>query len=149
MSWDVLIQRYDGVPPSVDAIPDDFRFPSMGDASAVRGLISTACPSVDWSDPAWGILDGDGYSIEFNFQEDGEVDSFMLHVRGGGDAISPIVSLCKTNGWVALDTSTGDFMDLESPSDDGWKEFQAFRDQVVASAAPLPWYRRLLRAWRG
>jgi len=148
----VVVYRYQGPAPAVQSIPDDYRFPSMGDATTVRKQISAAVSSVDWADPAWGILEDDGYSIEINIKGSGPIDSFMLHVRGGGDPVSVIARLCQLNGWVALDTSAGEFMDLNAPSHDGWRQFQAFRDQVLAaadSAARTPWYKRLLRALKG
>jgi len=145
MSWDVMVNRYDGPPPQVSQIPDGFRFPPMGDAGDVRRQVAAVLPNVDWSDPAWGMLDGEGYSIEFNLQAEGMVDGFMLHVRGGGDPVAAIVHLCKANRWVALDTSTGEFMDLDAPSREGWDSFCAFRDQVTSRVQALqPWYRRVL-----
>jgi hypothetical protein len=131
MSWDVLIFSGQGAPSSVSAIPDDWRPHSMGDAEEVRNLITTALPGTDWSDPAWGILDGADWSIEFNYNKTGPVDSFMLHIRGGGDPIAAITGLCRANGWIALDTSTGEFMDLTDPSRDGWDGFKKYRDQVL------------------
>jgi hypothetical protein len=131
MSWDVMIHRFEGPPPRVEDLSDEHQFLPLGDASDVRKQISVALPTVDWSDPAWGVLDGDGFSIEFNFQADGPVTGFMLHVRGGGDPLPSIIRLCRVNGWVALDTSAGAFLDLDAPSREGWHSFQSFRDQVV------------------
>jgi len=143
-----MLYRWEGEPPPVDEIPDDYSFPPMGTAEEVRACVTSVLPSVDWSDPAWGVLEGDGYSIEFNLQESGEVDGFMLHVRGGGDPVSAIAGLCKAHRWVALDTSTGEFLDVNAPSHAGWADFQAFRDRVVESLGGerhVPWYKRLWR----
>jgi hypothetical protein len=131
MSWDVLILNADGTPRSLAEIPEDWQLRTMGDIETARAMINGTLPGVDWTDPAWGHFLGDGYSIEFNYPSAGEVDSFMLHVRGGGDPVSAIVRLCKRNGWAALDTSAGDFMDLDAPSREGWIQFQAFRDRVL------------------
>jgi hypothetical protein len=148
MSWDVMINRYDGPPPRVPDLPDDFRFPPMGDADTVRAQVSAVCPAVDWSDPAWGILEAGDYSIEFNLQKAGVVDGFMLHVRGGGDPVGVIARLCAANRWVALDTSTGEFMDLANPSRARWDSFRSFRDQIVGQLmGRQPWYRRLLKVF--
>lgn len=57
----------------------------------------------------------------------------MLHVRGGGDPLPAIVSICKSNGWVALDCSSGELISLDAPSSKSWREFQGYRDQIVAS----------------
>ncbi len=55
----------------------------------------------------------------------------MLHVRGGGDAISAITKFAQPQGWSALDCSTGEFLDFENPSQAGWEGFQAYRDKFV------------------
>ena len=86
---------------------------------------------LDWSDPSWGHLDGQHFSYKFNFTEFGVVGGFMLRVRGDGDAVSPIVAMCKHFGWQAVDTSQGDFINLDDSSTDGWDGFQAFRDRVI------------------
>src|SRR5436309_3480088 len=111
MSWDVMIFSARNLPAGIREPPDDWQAESMGEADDVRTAINASMPDVDWSDRAWGLLDGTGWSIEFNFQADGPVDHFMLHVRGGGNPITPIVALCKKNGWAALDTSTAEFID--------------------------------------
>jgi hypothetical protein len=131
MSWDVMILNADGTPRSTAEMPKDWRPKTMGDMETVRAMINGTLPGIDWTDPAWGHLLGDGYSIAFNYQTAGEVDSFMLHIRGGGDPVSAIVRLCKSNGWVALDASTGNLMDLDAPSRESWTRFQAYRDRIL------------------
>ncbi len=131
MSWDVLIMKTDGKT-SVRELPTDFMPQPLGDAEELRRRLSARFASLDWSDPAWGTFDGDGFSIEFNFTESGPVDGFMLHVRGDGDAVSTIVAMCKQFGWQALDCSTSEFIDLDDPSLEGWNGFRTFRDRAVA-----------------
>jgi hypothetical protein len=130
MSWDAMLYSKDPGP-----VSRDMKTPPLGDAQFVREQISKSLPGVNWSDPAWGVLDGNGWSIEFNHQESGSTDSVMLHVRGGGDPISSIVKLCKETGWVAFDLQTGTLVDLTSPSDKSWKEFQGYRDRVGTTVA--------------
>ena len=71
MSWDVMLFNFEGKPPSFESLPDDFEPPVMGEADAIREKISASLPDVDWSDPAWGMLEGEGWSIEFNHQATG------------------------------------------------------------------------------
>jgi hypothetical protein len=131
MSWDVMIFNFESPPPAPNNWEDGFGPIAMGEAEEVRTKISRSLPMVDWSDPAWGLLDGDGFSIEFNYHKSGQVDGFMLHVRGGGDPLPDICRLCRENGWYALDCSTGDFIDLQAPSRQGWRGFQSYRDSIV------------------
>ena len=131
MSWDVLILKFDGSPPSLDELPDDFKPTELGMADQVRVLISHCLPTVDWSDLSWGMFDGGNFTIEFNLSSKDSVDSFMLHVRGNGDAVPTVVNICRPNGWSAYDVSTGKFIDLEHPSSEGWEAFKKFRDGAI------------------
>ncbi len=131
MSWGVLILNRDGTPSSLVDVPDDWMPKPMGDAAAVRSGISTVLPLVDWSDPGWGLYRTADFSIEFNVNATGLVDGFTLHIRGGGDPLPTIVGVCSANGWVALDYSTGQLIDLVNPSRESWLAFQRFRDQGV------------------
>lgn len=131
MSWDVMVFNYDGSPPSDFAdLPEDHKPDPLGPASTVREAISKQLPGVDWSDPNWGIYDGNEFSIEFNTGKEDPIDSIMLHVRGGGDAIAAILKFASPNKWSLFDCSSGQFIDPENPSQDGWEGFQEFRDKV-------------------
>jgi hypothetical protein len=131
MSWDVMIFNTRGKkPPPIEQFQESDYEP-LGPAASVRQQLSSLLPGIDWSDKTWGIYEGDGFSIEFNVGKDDPIGSIMLHVRGGGDAIAAIVIFARPLGWSALDCSTSDFLDLESPSQAGWEGFQAFRDKVI------------------
>jgi hypothetical protein len=130
MSWDVMVFRFAGArPASTDEMGDAPRLP-LGPAAEVRASISSKLPRTSWDDPAWGVFEGDGFSIEFNVGEDDPIDDMMLHVRGGGDAVAAIMSFVGPLGWSALDCSTGAFLDPAAPSEEGWKGFQAYRDGI-------------------
>ncbi len=129
MSWDVTVLHLREKLESVGDLNDENTLP-LGAASDVREAISAALPTVDWSDPTWGGYLGEGFSIEFNMGNDDPIQDMMLHVRGGGDAISAIMRFVVPNGWVALDCSTSEFLDPANPSDAGWADFQELRDQV-------------------
>jgi hypothetical protein len=131
MSWDVVIFNFNGAEPPDEMLNIEGRRPSpLGDAKSVRDKISQSIAAVDWSDPAWGSLETTDFAIEFHIQEEGVVESFMIYVYGGGNPIAIIQKICVDNGWQALETS-GSWLDLNSPSDEGWKSFQRFRDQVI------------------
>lgn len=132
MSWDVLVRNYQGSPPAdsdeIAAAPD----PNvLGSATAVREAISKHLDGVDWTDPAWGIYESGGFSIEFSIGGGEVVDSMMLHVRGGGDAIADMLRFAEPNKWSLFDCSTGAFIDSSNPSQEGWQGFQAFCDKIV------------------
>lgn len=133
MSWDIMLLSKDPGP-----ITGTMKVPPLGDAQFVRDQISKTLPGVNWSDPAWGVLDGPGWSIEFNHRKFGLTEGLMLHVRGGGEPISAIVEICRNTGWVAFDIQEGALIDLKAPSDKSWKEFQGYRDGISASMSVTP-----------
>jgi hypothetical protein len=103
----------------------------MGEATVLRRAISAVVHEMDWSDPAWGTLEGAGFSIEFSIERVGPATHIMLHVRGSSDPISPIVAICGKHSWRALDTVTGEGLDPLNPSRKGWDDFRAYRDQAL------------------
>lgn len=132
MSWDVMIFKYAGAPPKdVEDASNNQKSEPLGEAGDVRDSISKHLPGVDWSDPAWGVYEGNGFSIEFNTGAEGPIDSIMLHVRGGGDPIASMLQFAVPNQWSLLDCSTGEFIDPANPSQEGWEGFQEYRDQIM------------------
>jgi hypothetical protein len=132
MSWDLWVIRYDG-PRDLDEFRDD-RVEVLGVLDDVRRSMAAWSTALRWSDPRHGSLDGEGWSIDFSLNESDCADavgSITLRVYGGGDPISTIVRLCKSAGWQAIDMSSGKFLDLDNPTDNGWTHFQAFRDRIV------------------
>jgi hypothetical protein len=64
------------------------------------------------------------------------IKDIMLHVRGAGDPITTIVAICNRLSCRALDTVTNECLDLTTPSDKGWQEFQDYRDKILSKPAP-------------
>ena len=132
MSWDVLVFNYDGSPPKdFNELPADSSPDPLGPAINVRDAINKYLPGVDWSDPSWGTYEDNELSIEFNAGKGDPIREIMLHVRGGGDAIEAILRFANPNKWSIFDCSTGEFIDPENPSQDGWEGFQKYRDNLI------------------
>lgn len=132
MSWDVLVMNYHGSPPAdMDEMSEETEPDPLGKPTQVRKAISKHLPDVNWSDPNWGIYEGDGFTIEFSMGKGDPVETIMLHVRGGGEAIATLLHFAKPNKWSLFDCSTSEFLDPENPSAEGWEGFQEFRDKVV------------------
>jgi hypothetical protein len=132
MSWDVVVLNYGGEM-SPEEMLDAEPVGPLGPAAQVRKRIAKHLPGVDWSDPVWGLYKGDGFTIEFNTGKDDPIDTIMLHVRGGGDAIPALLGFANPNRWSLLDCSTSEFLDPENPSAEGWEGFQAFRDKALGA----------------
>jgi hypothetical protein len=132
MSWDVMVFNYHGNPPAdMDEMAEARDPDPLGKASAVRKAISKHLEGVDWTDPAWGIYLGEGFSLEFNMGKEDPVETIMLHVRGGGNAIAAMLRFAVPNDWSLFDISTSEFIDPENPSQEGWEGFQEYRNKVV------------------
>ena len=70
MSWDLFVQDLPADAESVADIPSDFKPRSIGRTSEVISVIRTVAPAVDFSRPSWGVIDGDGGSIEINIADE-------------------------------------------------------------------------------
>jgi hypothetical protein len=134
MSWDISIQHLPESATCVDEIPDDFRPSPLGPRSQVISDILRVIPDVDFSDPSWGMLDRPTFSIEFNMGSEDLCDSFMLHARGGGDAMRLIDQLLSSLRLRGLDCQSGDFFRLDEAGDT-FHQWQDFRDRVVSDSS--------------
>jgi hypothetical protein len=130
MSWDVLILHLPEGVRSVSELPDDFESGPLGDRTSLIGAIHAVAPDVDFSDPAWGLLSRDAFSIEFNVGADEQVESIMLHVRGGAGSVELIAELLARLGERAVDVQTGDLFEPVAAVE-SLAEWRAYRDQVV------------------
>lgn len=130
MSWDVFImkEKYDFEAPEEEQPP----VPPLGQRDDIIAKLSRAIPQLDYRDKAWGILEGEGFSIEFNTGDEEFVDSIMLHVRGGGAVMETIRLICETLEAYALDTSDTNYIDFEETgaAEQSWEQFQKYRDRV-------------------
>jgi hypothetical protein len=134
MSWDISVFAANEPPPPVSQMPKSWRCAGMGSLDDVRAKISECLPKVDWSDKSWGLYDGEGFSYEFNIGRHDPGNGFMIHVRGGGDAITPLLQLASRWDWYLLDCSQGEWLHHCSEPKTGWSGFQAYRDRVLSHA---------------
>ncbi|WP_431032950.1 hypothetical protein ACQYWQ_06535 [Streptomyces sp. P6-2-1] len=133
MSWDVLVLRPPDGCAALEELPQDATGLPLGPRADVLTALAGAVPDADLSDPAWGVLEGPGWSIELNIGSDEPVGTVMLHVRGGGDDVLPVVlRIADALGARALDTGDGTLM---GPGDTtGWHAFQEYRDHLTGAA---------------
>jgi hypothetical protein len=111
MSWDVFIQDLPPEARSVRDVPDDFEPRPLGTRGQVTDRIRSAFPDADFSDPGWGRLQRDGYSIEISLGDDDLISGITLHVRGSDEAVGAVVKLIDAAGGRALDSWTGELFD--------------------------------------
>jgi hypothetical protein len=131
MSWDIYI---DGFPDSIKRvadIPDDVKLRPLGKRSDLIAQIREVAPQADFSNPEWGILEGDGFSIEFMMgAEEVLRGGFTLFVRGGGNPAPLIASILNGLDLRGIDCQTSEFFDLEA-AQASFGAWQRYRDQVL------------------
>jgi hypothetical protein len=131
MSWDIHVQDLPREAKCVAEIPADFRPGVIGKRQEIIDSIVTLLPSASFSDPSWGIIDGEGWSIEVNLGSDEECRGFGLHVRGGQVAAGVVAAILQKLKLRALDSQTGEFFVPGSEAVESFRRWRAFRDHVV------------------
>jgi hypothetical protein len=129
-------------------MPADWHGEIIGSQAEIRQKISEVLPGVDWSDLKWGIFEGDGFSYEFNIGAEEPSQSFMVHVRGGGSAIEPLLGLAQARGWYLLDCSQSEWLHHCDNPEAGWLGFQNFRDRVAARVEESGQVKKKRRWWK-
>ena len=131
MSWDLFAMKLPREARTVDDLDADYEPPTIGPRHAVIEAIASVVPTADFSDPSWGLIETAHALIEVNLGSEEIVDSFALHVRGGGvEVLTLIADLLAAVDVRAIDGSSGDFFDA-SGSRQGWEEWQRYRDDVL------------------
>lgn len=132
MSWDVLFQPLPPGVRSIAEIPEDFAPGALCTRAELIEKVRAIAPMVDFRDPAWGVIEGDDFSIEINVGDEDPVGGFMLHVRGSDGALGVIRLLSEALGCAPIDCSEGELLDLHTPDvAAGLRAWRAFRDGVA------------------
>ena len=132
MSWDIFVQELPENARSISEIHDDFRPGIIGERGRIIEAILRVVPEADFSEPSWGLIEREGFSIEVNLGQDEQVSSFAFHVRGGGKAVELIDALLNSLGMRAIDSSTGDIFSIDAATR-SFREWQAYRDGVSSA----------------
>jgi hypothetical protein len=133
MSFDIFVQDLPETARSVQEIPADFEPRPIGLRAAIIDGIQRIVPEAVFDEPAWGSIDGEGYSIEINIGSDEIVQGFAFHIRGGRGAIEVVARILDGLKLRALapGTRSGFFtMDELGPAFATWEDY---RDRVVTS----------------
>lgn len=133
MCWELYAFK---MPQGVQAahdIPGDYKPPVIGPRADVIATIKANMPMANLADPSWGILDGDGWSIEINISAEDDCNGINLQVRGGDGAIAAIGALLDCTGLDAIDLQAGELFDRGPAALESLAQWRAFR-----AAAPKP-----------
>ena len=131
MSWDVFVQDFPRDAKSVEDIPEDFHPSPIGKRSEIIAAILSIVPSTNFTNPVWGTIDGDGWSIEVNIGPGDPCESFAFHVRGGGAAIGIIAAILERLDLRAFAPQAGGFFTAGEESLACFEQWKMYRNQVV------------------
>jgi len=133
MSWDIFVQDLPRDAATFADIPPDFKPSSLGKRSDVIAKITEIVPSADFSDPSWGMIEGEDWSIEVNIGKSETCGGFALHVRGGDGAVAVVAAILNHLDLRALDSQTGEFFVAGPEAVESFRRWRAFRDRVIGS----------------
>jgi hypothetical protein len=128
MSWDLFVQKFPIGAKSISDLPKDFHSEQISTRTKLIAKIRDLVPEADFSNPAWGLLKGENFSLEINLGEDEMVSDFAFHAQGlGGDA-SLISDLLNHLQLRAVDSWTGDFFCVDANGAESWRKY---RNKIV------------------
>ena len=131
MSWDIFVQNIPMEYKKIEDIPKDFNPEKIYKLKDFEKAISSIFAGTDFSDPSWGIYEGDGYSIEFSLGSEEPKSGFAMHIRGNNtDAVTKIDTLLKMLKLRGIDAQTGEFFSPDEARE-SFREWQDFRDRAI------------------
>jgi len=133
MSWDIFVQDLPRDAATVADIPHDFKPAPIGKRADIIETIRDVVPSADFSDPSWGQIEGEDWSIEVNIGKNETCNGFALHVRGGDAAAAVVAAILDHLKLRALDAQTGEFFVAGPEALASFRQWRAFRDRVIGS----------------
>lgn len=131
MSWDIFVQDLPADAQTLEDIPADFKPAAIVKRSEIIEKIKEIAPTANFSDPSWGLIEGNGWSIEVNLGSEEECTDFALHVRGAETAVGAVEAIITSLGLRAVDSQTGDFFRAGPEAIGSFRRWRTFRDNVV------------------
>lgn len=134
MSYDLFVQDLPPDAKRIEDIPADFQPAVMGKRADVIKKIKEAVPSADFGDPAWGLVQGEGWSIEINMGATEDCSGFAFHVRGGELALGIVAVILEALNLRALDPQSGELFVAPTGANESVRRWRAYRDRAVKRA---------------
>ena len=131
MSRDIFVQDIPKDAKAVEDIPNDFQPTPIGTRSQIIQKIKEVVPEADFTNPAWGHITGDGWSIEVNIGDSEECMGFAFHVRGEDEACGVVAAVLNALQLRAFDTQSRGFFVAGPEAIESFRSWRQYRDQVV------------------
>jgi hypothetical protein len=132
MSWDIFVQDLPSEAKRVADIPSGFRPSLIGKRSEIIDSIIRVIPTADFSDPSWGLIDGQDWSIEVSLGPEEECPGFTLHVRDGDGAVGAVAAILRQLNLRALDSQTGEFFVANESAVESFRQWKKYRGDVTS-----------------
>ncbi len=132
MSWDLIVQDLPAGVDNVDDVPEDYVPKVIGRRSEIIAKIMEVAPMADFSDPSWGVIDSDGFSMEVSMGDEEECEGFALHIRGGDAAIGLAADIIDHLGLRAFDPQSDTGIFRRGPeAEESLRRWRAYRDRFA------------------
>jgi hypothetical protein len=131
VSWDIFVQDFPRHAVAIADIPDDFESAPLGPRDEIVKKILEVVPTANFTDPTWGTIERDGWSIEVNIGAQQQCQSFAFHVRGGDEAAGAIAAILEHLNLRALDSQTGEFFAPGPTALASFRRWRAYRHRVT------------------
>ena len=131
MSWDIFGQDLPRGARTLEEIPNDFKPAPLGERTVIIKKIEEVVPYADFSNPSWGVIERDEWSIEVNLGKEENCNGFAFHVRGGDAAVGVVAAILEHLNLRAVDSQTGDFFEAGPEAIESFRKWRAYRDQIV------------------
>ena len=106
MNRNIVIVKADGDFGSFNAAAEDEHLVSLGARSEVIAAIETAFPGIQWSESGAASAG----AITFDVGIDDPVED-VVAIVGPDEPIEPLLDFVRANGWHAVESGGGDFID--------------------------------------
>ena len=117
MSKTIVIMDAPDNATSIEQIGDENPY-FLGAFGEVITALKQVFPDADFSDPTDVTASTDRGEIHVEIAKHTPVQSFMLHLEKT-EAVELVQKLCKRTAWRALDTDTGQFIDIQTKKSTG------------------------------
>ena len=131
MSWFLTLRAWHM--PLIELLEEwkkGWRPPALGNWMQIREKITACLPDVSMVRPRLfrtsDVHRERSLIRQIYERSENPVFHFTINVRrgGGGDPLPTLTRLARTHGWALIDMSTGEYLDLDHPSDRGMARLQ-------------------------
>ncbi len=131
MSWGIIAQDLPQSATSVEETPDDFQLQSIGNGTQLISQIRQVVPQADFTDPTWGIVDDEDWTIKVRMGGKELCESIAFHVRGGDGVIGAVAAILDELKLRSIDCQSSEFFTTGSDTLQSLPTWRHYRDRVV------------------